>query len=82
MLKRKVSGGNGGIGYELIKVSRAFHRVDYRSAVTHPAWQALLPRNAKVYMASRSEQRAEAAIAKLKSETGKEAIFLSWICPP
>lgn len=33
-------------------------------------------RNAKVYMASRSQQLAEVAITKLKSETGKEAIFL------
>jgi len=38
--------------------------------------KALLLRNAKVYMASRSQQLAEVAIAKLKSETGKEAIFL------
>lgn len=27
-------------------------------------------------MATRSQERAEAAITKLKSETGKEAIFL------
>jgi len=51
-----VTGGNGGIGYEIIKV--------------------LLLKNAKVYMASRSRERAEVAIAKLKDETGKEAIFL------
>ncbi|KAI0775581.1 NAD-P-binding protein [Trametes elegans] len=38
--------------------------------------KALLPRNAKVYMASRSRTKAEAAIASLKDETGKEAIFL------
>lgn len=38
--------------------------------------QALLPKDAKVYMATRSQERAEAAITKLKSETGKEAIFL------
>ncbi|KAG9046314.1 hypothetical protein FS837_004628 [Tulasnella sp. UAMH 9824] len=38
--------------------------------------KALLNKNAKVYMASRSKSRAEQAIADLKQETGKEAIFL------
>ncbi|CAD6578599.1 MAG: hypothetical protein TREMPRED_002228 [Tremellales sp. Tagirdzhanova-0007] len=37
---------------------------------------ALLKHNAKVYMTSRSISRGEAAIAKLKMETGKEAILL------
>ncbi|KAG8955905.1 hypothetical protein FRC04_006352 [Tulasnella sp. 424] len=36
----------------------------------------LLSKNAKVYMAARSKAKAEAAIAELKSITGKEAIFL------
>ncbi|KAJ7619150.1 NAD-binding protein [Mycena polygramma] len=51
-----VTGGNGGIGYEIVK--------------------ALLPKNAKVYMLSRSKERAETAIARLKTETGKEALFI------
>ena len=38
--------------------------------------QALLSKNAKVYMACRSRQRAEEAIVDLKKQTGKEAIFL------
>ncbi|KAG9018794.1 hypothetical protein FRB90_009445 [Tulasnella sp. 427] len=38
--------------------------------------RALLNKNAKVYMASRSRQRAEQAIVDLKEETGREAIFL------
>jgi len=38
--------------------------------------RTLLERNAKVYMASRSKSRAETAIAELKQDTGKEAIFL------
>ncbi|KAG8996896.1 hypothetical protein FRB94_010995 [Tulasnella sp. JGI-2019a] len=38
--------------------------------------KALLAKNAKVYMASRSREKAEAAIAKLKHETGKQALFL------
>ena len=36
----------------------------------------LLKHNAKVYMASRSQEKATAAIEKLKTETGKEALFL------
>jgi len=32
--------------------------------------------NAKVYLAARSAQNANAAIVELKNETGKEAIFL------
>ncbi|KAI0058523.1 NAD-P-binding protein [Artomyces pyxidatus] len=38
--------------------------------------KALLAHNAKVYMASRSEDKAKAAIADLKAATGREAIFL------
>jgi len=38
--------------------------------------KALLSKNAKVYMASRSQAKAEAAIADLEGETGKKAIFL------
>ena len=36
----------------------------------------LLQRNAKVYLATRSRSKAEAAISSLKEATGKEAIFL------
>jgi retinol dehydrogenase-12 len=38
--------------------------------------QALLEKNAKVYMAARSRERAEVAIAELKTITGREAFFL------
>ncbi|KAI0961006.1 hypothetical protein AcV7_000228 [Taiwanofungus camphoratus] len=38
--------------------------------------KALLEHNAKVYMASRNKEKAEAAIKELKIATGKEAIFL------
>ncbi|KAG8898569.1 hypothetical protein FRB99_007346 [Tulasnella sp. 403] len=38
--------------------------------------KALLKKNAKVYLAARSKARAEGAISELKTETGKEAIFL------
>jgi len=36
----------------------------------------LLVKNAKVYIAARSEDRAKAAIEDLKQTTGKEAIWL------
>lgn len=38
--------------------------------------QALLEHNAKVYMASRSPEKAKKAIEALKRDTGKEAVFL------
>ena len=38
--------------------------------------KALLEHNAKVYMASRSKDKALAAIEDLKNQTGKEALFL------
>ncbi|CDO72258.1 hypothetical protein BN946_scf184970.g110 [Trametes cinnabarina] len=46
------------------------------SGIGYETIKALLQHNAKVYMASRSRDKAEAAIAKLKDATGKEAIFL------
>ncbi|EIM81872.1 NAD-P-binding protein [Stereum hirsutum FP-91666 SS1] len=50
------TGGNSGVGKEIIK--------------------ALLEHNAKVYMASRSPDRAQGAIQQLRDETGKEALYL------
>ncbi|SCZ96362.1 BZ3500_MvSof-1268-A1-R1_Chr8-2g10143 [Microbotryum saponariae] len=38
--------------------------------------KALLKKNAKVYLAAQSQDKAEKAIASLKQETGREAIFL------
>ena len=38
--------------------------------------QQLLAHNATVYLAARNAQKADEAIAELKSETGKQAIFL------
>ncbi|TFY53064.1 hypothetical protein EVG20_g10283 [Dentipellis fragilis] len=37
--------------------------------------QILLSKNARVYMAARSQSKADAAIAELKKDTGKEDIF-------
>ncbi|KAK0244718.1 hypothetical protein EDD85DRAFT_809353 [Armillaria nabsnona] len=38
--------------------------------------KAILPRNAKVYIACRSEAKAKAAIEKLREATGKDALYL------
>ncbi|KAG7449874.1 NAD-P-binding protein [Guyanagaster necrorhizus] len=38
--------------------------------------RALLKRNAKVYIAARSEKKAQSAIRELLKDTGKEALFL------
>ena len=51
-----VTGGNTGIGFEMIK--------------------HLLRKNAKVYLAARSEQKGNQAIEALREETGKIAEFL------
>ncbi|KAH7090891.1 NAD(P)-binding protein [Auriculariales sp. MPI-PUGE-AT-0066] len=57
-----VTGGNAGIGLETVKVRWSLLQ--------------LLLKNAMVYMASRSRQRAEEAIVFLEKETGRRAIFL------
>jgi len=46
------------------------------SGVGKETCKALLSKNAKVYMASRNKDKADAAIAELKEVTRKEAIFL------
>jgi retinol dehydrogenase-12 len=69
-----VTGGNAGIGKETVKVSMhvpcVYHQPDER-------WrQALLAKNAKVYLAARSRAKAQTAIDELKAATGREAVFL------
>jgi NADP-dependent 3-hydroxy acid dehydrogenase YdfG len=61
-----VTGGYTGIGYETCKV--------YLSSTTLLTTQALLEHRAKVYIAGRSETKAEAAITKLKRETGSNKV--------
>ncbi|KAG7100041.1 hypothetical protein E1B28_001827 [Marasmius oreades] len=46
------------------------------SGLGYETVKVLLSKNAKVYMASRSKDKADAAIQKLKEETGNEAYFL------
>ena len=51
--------------------------LDFTSShLTENCQQALLMHNAKVYMASRNEEKALAAITQLERETGRRAIFL------
>lgn len=38
--------------------------------------QALLNKNAKVYLAARNKSKADEALKDLKDQTGKDAIFL------
>jgi retinol dehydrogenase-12 len=68
-----VTGGNAGLGFECVKV-RA--RTQGAGARAHPRAQALLAQGATVYIAARSRDKSEAAIAVLKRETGREARFL------
>ena len=41
----------------------------------HARLQVLLSKGAKVYIATRSKEKSEAAIEELKRETGKESVF-------
>ena len=73
-----VTGGNTGIGKETAKVFCTWTSPSLgQTIVIHrERAQALLAKNAKVYIAARSEDRAKAAMEDLKQATGKEAIWL------
>ena len=66
-------GGNSGIGKETIKVNPSSVLAVMLELILN---QALLSHGGKVYMACRNEESARSAIEQLKTETGKEAIFL------
>jgi retinol dehydrogenase-12 len=67
-------GGNAGVGKETVKVRWTLYPVN--SGLIGPHRQQLLTHNATVYLAARSAQKANEAIEELKTETGKQAIFL------
>lgn len=70
-----VTGGNANIGKETVKVS--YWASDSRLVrIEWGQFQALLVHNAKVYLAARNEEKAQAVIHALREETGKEAIFM------
>ena len=66
-------GGNAGVGKETVKVS---YMQPLYPVLGFTSLQQLLTHNAKVYLAARSAQKANDAIAELENETGKQAIFL------
>jgi len=45
------------------------------TGIGYQTCKALLEHNAKVYLAARSEQKANAAIERLKQETGKNDVY-------
>lgn len=50
--------------------------VNSRLYIYRHIWQALLAHNARVYVAARNQEKAEAAIEQLKTLTGVQALFL------
>ena len=75
-VRRRLNGTfNQGIGKETAKVSPGVSHLSHLQGDLR-FLQALLAHNAKVYIAARSQEKAEAAIKELKEETGKEGIFL------
>ncbi|TFK84292.1 NAD(P)-binding protein [Polyporus arcularius HHB13444] len=46
------------------------------SGIGYETCKRLLEHNARVYLAARSKEKADAAITSLKAETGREAVFL------
>lgn len=58
------------------KLSRCVFVGTSVSAQVEFGMQALLNKNAKVYIAARSQEKATRAMDELKTATGKEAFFL------
>ena len=74
-----VTGGYSGVGKETVKVRLyvlALRCVILAEKLTGRCSQAILAKNAQVYIAGRSQDKAAKAIEELKAETGKKALFL------
>ena len=70
-----VTGANTGVGLEIAKVRALAQSKDGRR-LTGMRCQTLLSHNAKVYIASRNQEKCEAAIETLRTATGKDAVFI------
>jgi len=70
-----VTGGYSGIGKETVLVCRHDILCDFRGFTS--VSQELLKHNAKVYIAGRSKQKADAAIEQFKKETGQTPEFIT-----
>ena len=46
------------------------------SGIGKETYKQFLPKNAKVYLAARSEPKAQATLEELEEQTGRKAIFL------
>lgn len=61
--------------YRILYIQGAERSGSYVQELT-PSWQALLEKNAKVYIASRDSEKTTNALANLKKETGHDAILI------
>jgi retinol dehydrogenase 12 len=70
-----VTGGNRGIGKEMARVA-ILSSIPSRALTDCGHSQVLLSRGAKVYIATRSEERAQSSIDELKQATRQDSIFI------
>jgi NAD(P)-dependent dehydrogenase (short-subunit alcohol dehydrogenase family) len=69
-----VTGGNRGMGKETARVT-ILSSIPSRALTDYRHLQVLLSKGAKVYIATRSEERARSSIDELKQDTGRDSIF-------
>lgn len=68
-----ITGGSSGLGYETAKVLSV---ISFTRIHLNILRQALLSRNAKVYLACRDATKTQRVIEQLERETSEKAIFL------